>query len=49
MIDVEFLLKFSDVKNKRLCNKAILLEHGQLIAQGDIDEVADIYEKKLEE
>lgn len=34
---------------KRLCNKAILLEHGQLIAQGDIFEVADIYEKKLED
>ena len=34
---------------KRLCNKAILLEHGQLIAYGDIDEVADIYEKKLDE
>ena len=25
---------------KRLCNKAILLEHGQLIAQGDIDDVS---------
>jgi ABC-2 type transport system ATP-binding protein len=30
---------------KRLCNKAILLEHGKLIAQGDIDEVAAIYEQ----
>lgn len=34
---------------KRLCNKAILLEHGQLIAQGDIEEVSAIYEAKLEE
>ncbi len=34
---------------ERLCNKAILLEHGQLIAQGDIKEVADIYRKKLED
>ncbi len=34
---------------KRLCNKAILLEHGQLIAHGEIDDVAAIYEKKLEE
>ena len=34
---------------KRLCNKAILLEHGQLIAQGDIDNVSEIYERKLEE
>ena len=31
---------------KRLCNKAILLEHGELIASGDIDEVAAIYEEK---
>ncbi|MFQ9514280.1 MAG: ABC transporter ATP-binding protein [Eubacterium sp.] len=34
---------------KRLCNKGILLEHGQLIAQGDIEDVADVYEAKLEE
>lgn len=34
---------------KRLCNKAILLENGELIAQGEIEEVADLYEKKLEE
>lgn len=32
---------------KRLCNKAIILEHGQLIAKGDIDDVVDIYEKKI--
>ena len=32
---------------KRLCNKAILLEHGELIAQGDIDEVAEIYDSML--
>ncbi|MBR1392672.1 MAG: ABC transporter ATP-binding protein [Ruminococcus sp.] len=30
---------------QRLCNKAILLDHGQLIAQGSIDEVAKIYEE----
>lgn len=34
---------------QRLCNKGILLEHGQLIAKGDIDEVSAIYEAKLEE
>lgn len=34
---------------QRLCNKAILLEHGQLIAKGGIDEVSAIYQKKLEE
>ena len=32
---------------KRLCNKAIILEHGQLIAKGDIDDVVEIYEKKI--
>lgn len=34
---------------KRLCNKGILLEHGTLIAEGDIDDVAAVYEAKLEE
>lgn len=32
---------------KRLCNKAILLEKGRLIAEGSVDEVAEIYEKKI--
>ena len=32
---------------KRLCNNAILLEHGELIAQGDIQEVAAIYDSML--
>ena len=32
---------------KRLCNKAIILDHGQLIAKGDIDDVVEIYEKKI--
>ncbi len=32
---------------KRLCNKAILLEHGELIAQGDIQEVSAIYDSML--
>lgn len=32
---------------KRLCNKAILLDHGELIAKGDIDSVSEIYEHKL--
>ena len=32
---------------KRLCNKAILLEHGELIAEGDINEVAEIYDSML--
>ncbi len=33
---------------KRLCNKAIILDHGKMIAYGDIDEVAPIYEKMIE-
>lgn len=33
---------------KRICNKAILLEKGKIIAQGDIDKVAAIYEEKME-
>ena len=34
---------------KRLCNKAILLEHGQLIAQGNIEDVSTVYEKMLDD
>lgn len=33
----------------RMCNKGILLENGQLIAQGTSQEVVEIYEKKMEE
>lgn len=32
---------------KRLCNKAMILEHGRLIAYGDIEEVAAQYKKIL--
>ena len=32
---------------KRLCNKAILLEHGEIIAQGGITEVAEVYDAML--
>lgn len=32
---------------KRLCNRAILLEHGQIIANGTVDEVSVIYEEKI--
>lgn len=34
---------------KRLCNKAILLEKGCVAAQGPVEEVSAIYERKLEE
>ena len=33
---------------KRLCYKAIILDHGKMIAYGDINEVAPIYEKMIE-
>lgn len=32
---------------KRLCNKAILLDHGEMVAIGGIDEVSELYEKKI--
>ena len=31
---------------KRICNKGIILEHGQLIAKGDIEDIATIYTEK---
>lgn len=34
---------------KRLCNKAMILDHGQMKAFGDIDEVAEIYQKMIDE
>lgn len=32
---------------KNICNKAILLEKGTLIAEGDVEDVCEIYESKL--
>lgn len=32
---------------KRLCDKAIILEHGKIIASGDIDTVSKIYSDKI--
>lgn len=32
---------------KTICNKAILLEKGTLIAQGDVEDVCEIYESKI--
>lgn len=34
---------------KRICDKAIMLEHGTVIAKGDVEDVAAIYSCKLEE
>lgn len=33
----------------RMCNKGILLEHGQLVAQGDVKDIVDLYERKMNE
>jgi ABC-2 type transport system ATP-binding protein len=32
---------------KNICNKAILLEKGKLIAEGDVKDICEIYESKL--
>ena len=32
---------------KRICNKAIILTRGQLVAQGDVDEICDIYTEMI--
>ena len=32
---------------KNICNKAILLEKGRLIAQGDVNDICEIYESKI--
>lgn len=34
---------------KRICNKAMILDQGQVVAIGDVEEVAAIYEKMIEE
>ena len=32
---------------RRLCTKAILLDHGKIIANGDVNEVCDIYDQRV--
>lgn len=34
---------------REICNKAILLEHGKLIANGEVNEICDYYEKLIDE
>lgn len=34
---------------RRICNKAMILDHGKLHAIGGIDEISDMYEKMIEE
>ena len=33
---------------QRLCNKAMILDHGRLIAYGDIETIAPMYEEMIE-
>lgn len=48
--DISVLFVSHSLKQvKRLCNKAILLEHGRLIAKGSVEEVSKIYLEKLEQ
>ena len=32
---------------RRLCTKAIILDHGKIIADGDVNEVCDIYDERV--
>ncbi len=34
---------------KRICNKAILLQEGKIIAAGDVNDVCEVYEEKINE
>ena len=34
---------------QRICNKAMILDHGQMIAFGDVDEIAELYTQLTEE
>jgi ABC-type polysaccharide/polyol phosphate transport system ATPase subunit len=42
------LASHSDVLIKSLCNRAILLESGRVVTEGDVDEVIGIYRKMNE-
>ena len=33
----------------RMCNKGILLEQGKLVAEGDVKDIVDLYERKMNE
>lgn len=46
--DVTVLFVSHSIKQMlKVCNKAILLEHGRMIAFGDASEVAELYEEKI--
>jgi ABC-type glutathione transport system ATPase component len=34
---------------RKMCNRALLLEHGNMTAYGDVTEVIDVYERRVRE
>ncbi len=42
------LVSHSPAQIRQLCNKAIILDHGKLIQYGDVEEVAQAYERMVE-
>jgi ABC-type polysaccharide/polyol phosphate transport system ATPase subunit len=47
-LDVLVLASHSNDLIKNLCNKAMLLEHGKILAFGEVNEVLDFYAKSLQ-
>ena len=48
--DISVLFVSHSLKQvQRLCNKAILLDHGKLIAKGSVEEVSKVYLERLEQ
>ena len=45
-LDILVIASHSESLIKQLCNKALLLEHGKVIAQGQVDDVLGIYHKR---
>jgi ABC-type polysaccharide/polyol phosphate transport system ATPase subunit len=46
-IGIIIIASHSDDLIKRMCNKALLLEHGKMIKLGSVDEVMDVYHARL--
>jgi ABC-type polysaccharide/polyol phosphate transport system ATPase subunit len=46
-LDVLVIATHSNALIKQLCNKAMLLEHGKVLAFGEVNEVLDFYAKSL--
>lgn len=45
-LDILVIASHSDDLIRQLCNKAMLLEHGKILAYGDVEEVLKIYHSK---